>query len=173
MVMLATLFFFCPLNPDFPRRSDYAGLPLAKLLQDECPKDRQCRFFMYNKDMGIMHEAAHYTDTVYASRFPSVWYMPGLVADGRSGKDVHDLYLKYAGMVTEDLATGKPDIAILWRPKDMADSFYLDYFKDYPPFVAEWQKYKKLKSIDLSYAEYYRGTPHRTKTLTYDVYLRN
>jgi hypothetical protein len=120
---------------------------------------------MYNGDMGVMHETAYYTVTTFASRFPTLWFLPPIykarqdldknIPSKFSREETDRLYQKYAAMITEDLTFYKPDVIILIRPQKAANSNFVNFMMPYLPFVKEWVKYQKLKSIKLPYWQYY------------------
>ena len=181
--MVVFAYAYAPLNIAYPQHKDYANMPVTKLLEKNCPKDRPCSFFMFNRDMGIINETAYYTGIHHASRFPSLWFLPQLINSGhdlekgkpsRLNKTELTAYTKkYTDMVTADFAHDKPDILIIWRPgKKLVDFDFVKFFTANPDFAKEWKHYKKEKAIKLAYGEYFRGAATEKDALDYDVYRR-
>lgn len=174
-------YTYMPLGTNYVYHRDYAHLPLSNLLKKECPHDRPCSFFMYNRDMGIIHETAYYTGHKYASRFPSFWFMPIIInaqdqlkkgLPANFTKAQMDSYFKrYAHMVAEDFATMKPDVVIISDDKTLLGGLdFPAYFGRDREFSKEWAKYKKTGTITLSYRDYYRVDD--MKPFSYTVYHR-
>jgi hypothetical protein len=183
LFMTALAYLFAPLNIHYARHKDYANLPLTRLLEAECPARGQCRFFMFNRDMGIVQETAYYTGIPHISRFPSLWFLPEILkaraAPARGGKapfgkEEADAYAKkYAAMMAEDFRRGKPDVVILWRPGPLLMNFdFVRFFSADPAFAREWRHYRREKTISISYGQYFKGTKPETAPMEYDVYKR-
>lgn len=181
MIYIAT-----PLNIGYARHNDYAHFPVSKTLDRYCPMDRPCTFFMFNRDMGILTETAYYTGRHHASRFPSFWFLPELTraqSNLEAGKPsrlsrekTRWIFNKYATMVADDIATGKPDVILLWQTRDVfPHSDFIHYFSASPAFAKEWENYEKADSLTLTYVDYYgaKGTRVSPQPMTYEVYLRN
>lgn len=182
--MVVFAYAYAPLNLAYPQHKDYADMPLTKLLEKDCPKDRKCSFFLFNRDMGIINETAYYTNIHHASRFPSLWFLPQLINSGNDLKKSKPSSLnkeeltrytkKYTDMVAEDFARDKPDVAVIWRPgKKLVNFDFVEFFTKNPDFAKEWKHYRKDQSIKLSYREYFRGAAtEKDPILDYDVYRR-
>jgi hypothetical protein len=168
IILSALSFVHAPLIPQYPTHSNYKDLPLPKLLAGECPKDRPCSFFMNNRNMGMIHEVSYYTGIHHASRFPTLWFQAGMLLEKDDSKD----FAKYSAMVTEDLIRGKPDILVLIRHKDKPFENFVPYFSRNKDFARAMQSYKRIKTIKMSYDEYYRGTGESKGLLDYDIYKR-
>ena len=134
--------------------------------------------------MGILHETAYYSGSLHASRFPVFWFSPVLLAEKqkiRIGErtslpemEVDRLYRKYMAMVTEDLATAKPDTVLIWFPPDRRDTDLLAFFSDYSPFLDEWKKYGKAGTLMLDFDDYYKKIGIGDfEASHYDIYRRN
>ncbi|MDB5491668.1 MAG: hypothetical protein JWO78_1517 [Micavibrio sp.] len=181
--MVVFAYAYAPLNLSYPQHKDYADMPVTKLLEKNCPKDRPCSFFMFNRDMGIFSETAYYTKIHHASRFPSFWFLPQMInAEHAISKGENPLLnkadlayyrKKYTAMVTEDFARDKPAVVIIWRPgKKLVNFDFVKFFTADPGFAKEWKNYSRDQPITLAYSEYYRGAAKEKDSLTYDVYRR-
>lgn len=169
VILLAALsFVHAPLIPQYPTHANYKDLPLPQLLIRECPKDRSCSFFLNNRNMAMIHEVSYYTGIHHASRFPTLWFQAGLMLEKDDSKD----FARYSTMVTEDLVKGKPDILVLVHYKDKPSQNFVNYFSRNKDFVRAMQSYKKVKTVKMSYDEYYRGTGESKERLDYDIYKR-
>jgi hypothetical protein len=181
--MVVFAYAYAPLNIGYPQHKDYASLPVTKLLEKDCPKNRECSFFMFNRDMGIINETAYYTGIHHASRFPSLWFLPQIINSGQDlekGKpsrlnktELATYTRKYTGMVAEDFARDKPDVLIIWRPgRKLVNFDFVKFFTANADFAKEWKHYRREQSIKLAYKEYFRGAATEKDALDYDVYRR-
>lgn len=176
-VFMVTLsYLYAPLNIGYPKHGDYADLPVTKILEKECPHNRPCSFFMFNNNMGIVHETAYYTGIHHASRFPSLWFMPEIIK-GKQGhlskEETERYYTKYSNMIAEDLSSGKPDVVLIWKSDaSFLKTDFVEYFSHNQNFKLAWKHYKKIGSTEINYAEYFTGTRANNKILAYDIYRR-
>ncbi|MBI4030398.1 MAG: hypothetical protein HY370_01870, partial [Proteobacteria bacterium] len=107
----------------------------------------------------------------HASRFPSFWFLPGIL----NGKD--SLKEKYAQMVAEDFERYRPGIVLVGKftvrnggPKDFN---FVSFFSRNAAFASMWKKYEFEKTITINRRDYYRGTAlDYDDMLTFDVYRR-
>lgn len=185
IIMLAGITYtFAPLNIGYTRHQDYAAFPLSKILLDCKAQNKDCSFFMFNKEMGIIHETSYYTGVPHDSRFASLWFLGELIREQikiEQGKPAHlqkeetDAYFKkFAGMIAEDLNRGKPDLVYIWQWDEMEfhpDGF-IPYFSADEKFAAAWKPYKRDGILELNYADYYKDTQVQDKVIVYDVYRR-
>ncbi len=77
-------------------------------------------------------------------------------------------------MIAEDLNRGKPELAYIWQWDDA--EFYpggfIQYFSTDKNFATAWKPYKKTGTLELNYADYYKGTNVQDKKIFYDIYRR-
>ncbi len=174
-----------PLNINFPKYSEYTKLPLTQMIQKKCAGDPSCSFFIFHKNMGMIHETSHYSGIPHASRFASFWFLPALVREERalregkksslSPEELKHLQDKYGTMVAEDIEHYRPKIMIIWTGVkiDDEDFDFISYFSKYPEFARQLKNYKKTDRINLSMSDYYRDSEFDYKwNLEYDVYER-
>lgn len=175
-------FSFCyylkPVNPDFPKHSDYAHLPLTKMIAP-CIGQPECTFFMFHANMGIVHETAHYSGVRHASRFAALWFLPTLLEREKnpslSSEKTENLRRKYSAMIADDLRLQKPAFAIIARDIEIKEHpfNFVEYFSAYKPFEKEWQNYQKTDSLKLRYSDYFKNSEYDNgKEIEYDVYKR-
>lgn len=165
---VAVCYTVMPLNVKYPLHGDYKDFEITKLVET-CPTP--CSFFIFNKDVGIIHPTAIYTDRKHASRFPSFWFLPGIL----DGKD--SLKEKYAQMVAEDFERYKPGIILVGkftvRNGGPEDFNFISFFSRNAAFARMWKKYEFEKTITVNRRDYYRGTAlDYDDMLTFDVYRR-
>ncbi|MGZ9097649.1 MAG: hypothetical protein ACXW30_05070 [Micavibrio sp.] len=185
LIMLAGMAYtFAPLNIGYTRHQDYAAFPLSKTLAACKAEKEDCSFFMFNKEMGIFHETSYYTNVPHDSRFPSLWFLGELIrqqikiGNGEnshlSKEEAERYFKKFADMIAKDLNRGKPELAYIWQWDDA--EFYpggfIQYFSTDENFSAAWKPYKKTGTLELNYADYYKGTNAQDKKIFYDIYRR-
>jgi hypothetical protein len=185
IIVIGLTYLYVPMLPHFARHNDYMDLPVSKILLEECPKHKQCKFFMFSRDMGVIQETAHYTGLYSSSRFSSLWFAPVLVKDQkdlRTGhpsqltrKEIDRSYNRFSNMIAEDFSTQKPDVVVLWTGTSLFDGKnFIDYFSGNENFRKEWKHYRKTRSVKVDLNKYYRGAiPSGQNILQYDVYRRN
>lgn len=165
---VAVCYAVMPLNVKYPAHGDYRNFETTKIVES-CPEP--CSFFIFNKDVGIIHPTAVYTGRTHASRFPSFWFLPGIL----SGDD--PLKEKYARMVTDDFERHEPGIVLIGRftvrnggPEDFD---FVKFFSRNAAFARLWQNYEFEKTITVNRRDYYRGTAlDYDDMLTFDIYRR-
>lgn len=178
-----TLFAYghASLNPSYPTHATYQSLPFSKILR-QCADDKQCTsFFMFNSDMGLMHEAAYYLGLPHISRFPALWFLPKMTRDAaamqagelspaRADKLKADM-IRFSGMVADDLESGQPEIVFILPPDEFAVPVdLLGLFSVNPRFRALWSRYKKSGTVTLDYNAHYGNALKRDDVRVFDVY---
>jgi hypothetical protein len=175
IALLAGAYAFMPVNTQFPTHAEMRALPLTqRVAQCAAP----CSFFMFNNNIGIIHPTAIYAGRDHASRFPGLWFLPGVLAlDATQARNYERE--KYATMMAADLAQYKPRELFIGR-------FALDkttpqvmfnpgaYLGTDPTFSEEWLRYRKTgENITTTNADYYRGTALESDTpIIFDIYER-
>ncbi len=165
-----------PLNMALPTYRDYQDKPLTKAIVENCEGAQDCRFFMFNDTMGIIHETAYVTGYTHASRFPSFWFLPKMIEmeQGMSGS-ADTARLAYAARVAEDLARYQPQTLVIGRFPVKGKEFFdfAAWWAVSDMFRAEWEKYEHTGTLDIAYSDYYFGTTAANdKAITYDIYRR-
>ena len=179
---ITVTYLLLPINFNYPDHHEFRQKPPAQLIQ-ACPQGQDCSFFMFNKNMGVMHEAAYYTGTFHASRFSSLWFLPALIKTqknmdkGESGplspEKYHSYFHRYAVMLAEDLNKWKPFHLIIWDWKDFGpDKSFLEYMSQDETFASAMQSYKKTGTLQLDYDDYYQSTKAKDDPIDYTIYER-
>lgn len=165
---IAVCYAVMPLNIKYPLHGDYKNFEITKIVES-CPEP--CTFFIFNKDIGIIHPTAVYTGRSHASRFPSLWFLPGILAGEDSLKE------KYQQMVADDFERYAPGIVLIGKftvRNGGPENFnFVEFFSQNPDFAHLWQNYEFEKTITVNRRDYYRGTAlDYDDMLTFDVYRR-
>jgi hypothetical protein len=192
LVLAAILYVQFPLNPGGTTHDDYKNLPLTKSLRQECPKNKPCSFYMFNRDAGLIFETAYYAHVPFASRFMFLWPFAEIVESQKNisehrpsrftAQQTEELFTRFVDMLAEDLARNKPDIVYVWKSGDamketsliqyhMSEKLKFDYIKVFSrdkAFRDAWSHYRKTGSLQLNYGAYYKGMS--TEPIYYDIY---
>lgn len=169
------------LNLPYPTHATYQSLPFSKIMR-QCADEKKCTsFFMFNSDMGLLHEAAYYTGIPHASRFPALWFLPKMTRDAaamRAGelspeetkKLTADIF-RFSGMVADDLASAQPEIVFILPPDEFTVPVDpLGLFAANPRFRAIWSRYRKSGTVELDYNAHYGNALKRDDIRRFDVY---
>ena len=178
LLFAAFCYYLKPLNPDYPRHNDYAELPLSRLLKP-CIGRKDCTFFIFHENMGIINETAHYTGVRMASRFAALWFLPTLVEMEQNPdtppENLARIRNKYLGMMAEDFRVHRPEFAVIKTKAEVQETpfDFVDYFTAYPDFAEEWKHYEKSGILELRTGDYFTGSEYDDgDVLLYDVYRR-
>jgi hypothetical protein len=179
-LMAGMAYVACPLDRSTPSIATFKALPVTRMIATCDGQTRPCKFFMFNNNMGIIHEAAYYMDARSASRFPSFWFLPLLVNDNYrvlTAEQKKSHREKFSRMVGEDLGYYKPPLLLIGRfAVDGAPFNFENYFSADAVFSREWKKYRRTGNISVSKSDYFgQGlNPERDGPLivTFDVYHR-
>ena len=109
----------------------------------------------------------------HASRFPSFWWLPKILADESLVAQKN----KYMRMVAEDLEHYKPSVILLAKDLDIADieKFnFLEFFSQNQNIKDIFsQQYQNQGVLEFDRAEYFKGTTmEESHILKYDIYNR-
>lgn len=174
VLLLAGAYTFVPVPWAYPQYRDFSRLPLAAALA-KCPKP--CPVFIFNDSVEIVHPTLFYTGRQHASRFPSLWFLPKLIADPESRKT--KAYIeKYAAFIAADLRRHKPELLLIGRyehPPESGQIFdFIEFFSPSPAFRQELAAYTRERSISFDRRPYFAGTDlgEREEIKTYEVYVR-
>lgn len=164
-----------PLMFKFPTHEQYKNFPISKIVE-HCPDP--CSFFMMNNTMEIAHQTAAYTGRQWASRFPSIWFMPAIMQLMAQGKleEAAALRAKYGEMVGEDFARYQPKLVLLAEFSVGSRGRKLNFakfFSESERFKEEWSKYRFVDRVTIDQGVYFKGTAQdRTRHMTYQIYER-
>ena len=171
--MTVLLYLSTPLNTKFPSHQEMKNLKLTKMVHD-CPAP--CSFFMFNDDVGMIHPTALYAGRTHASRFPALWFLPGILAGLENGAPQATAYKeKYAAMVAADFQRHRPALVILGQFKlNSAEEFDLPtFFSTNKDFAAAWAHYSFDQTVSVNNSDYYRGTAlDDGEQIRFDIYRR-
>lgn len=182
-LMITMSYIYAPLNIKYPNHHFFEKTPIAKLVTN-CPDPNDCKFFMLNREMGILHETAYYTGTTVASRFPSPWYVKLILdternrAEGTDGpltNEEYDHYFnRYAEMTTEDMIRFKPHYLIIWDWRIIGpEEGFVAFLSRNKKFAEEMQAYQEKGPFHINYINYYTGLKQtKDEVLDYTVYER-
>lgn len=175
--IIGTAYFFMPLNTLFPTHGDIKNLPLTQRVAN-CAEP--CSFFIFNNNVGIIHPTAVYAHRTHASRFPALWFLPGILDRLEDGTpDAEALRNRYTAMVGEDFARYKPRLVFIGqfhlRKDGSGPAFdFPAFFSSNPTFAAAWKAYRHTGSITLTTREYYDGTAMANdEPQVFEIYERN
>lgn len=175
VAVMALALLHYPLMRTFPTHEQYyKDMPISGIVR-QCPAP--CPFFMMNDTMEIVHQTAAYNDRPWASRFPSVWFIPAIInllGEGRV-EEATALRDKYGKMVGEDLARYKPKLVLLaeFKVTRRGTINFSKFFSANPEFRSEWAKYRLAQRVTIDQGVYFRGTAQdKHKPMTYQIYER-
>lgn len=183
MAMVTSSYIFAPLNTKYPDHKAFAQTELAKLVTN-CPNPKDCKFFMLNREMGIMHETAYYTNTVMASRFASPWFIKAVLDTGKNKKkgikgplndeEYNHYFTRFAKMTAEDLDRFKPQHLIIWDWKLIGpEEGFVAFLSANEDFAKAMRAYQKKGPFHINYIDYYTGLERaKDEVLDYTVYER-
>ncbi len=168
-VCISLAYIFMPPSRSYLTHDEFKSLNISSLYQGcQAP----CPVFVFDKYPDIAILASVYNDGIFASRFPSYWFLPEIVGPGNPpGKE------SYLRMVAGDVIRYKPAIIALVRT-DVTDASgrkvafdFVKFFSENPEFDAAMQTYEKSAVFTLRRYDYHRGTTLDDKTLdVFDVY---
>ena len=158
------------------RHADYARTPLARLVKDCAPG---CSYLVFGEDLEKTSQIQIYTGATYASRFPVLWWLTGMVAglDANPG-DPALLKLKatYARYVALDIQRYRPAVMAFASNLTISGHKNFDlvsFFSVDPLFRQELKKYKRVAPLQDNRKNYFRQpVPEDDVPLVYDVYRR-
>lgn len=175
MVTLTLCIFFAyilmPPSRSYLTHSEFKSTNISSLYQG-C--QTPCPVFVFDKYPNIAILASVYNQGVFASRFPSYWFLPEIVGPGNTtGRG------EYSRMVAEDLIRYKPAVIALVRT-NVTDTNghkvafdFVKFFSENPEFDAAMQAYEKSTAFTLRRHDYHRGTTLDAETRdVFDVYRR-
>lgn len=183
ILMTAMSYVFAPLNTKYPDHKAFTLTELAKLVTN-CPDPKDCKFFMLNREMGIMHETAYYTNTVMASRFASPWFIKAVLDTGKNkekgikgplnDEEYNHYFTRFAKMTAEDLDRFKPQHLIIWDWKLIGpEEGFVAFLSTNKDFAKAMRAYQKKGPFHINYINYYTGLEKtKDEVLDYTVYER-
>lgn len=166
-------FFTTQSRLTLPTVTQYQTLPMAQVLADcEAP----CPFFVVNDHIEITHQTALYTGKEWASRFPSLWFLPGIYKlEEKDPAAFESLRDKYATMLAEDLERYKPRYVLAGSFK-LRDDFMFDlqqFTAANDSFRKAWAAYSPAGEITINQGRYFPAyKKFRDHKITYKIYKR-
>ncbi len=172
-LMTILAFFTTQSRLLLPTAAQYPLLPMAKVIADcEAP----CPFFVINDHIEITHQTALYTGKEWASRFPSLWFLPGIYKlEEKDPAAFAQLKDKYTRMLAEDLERYKPRYVLAGSFKLDEDLTFdlLNFTAGNAAFRKAWAAYSLVDEVTINQKNYF---PHskrfRDHKITYKIYKR-
>ncbi|HTK83726.1 MAG TPA: hypothetical protein VL625_01460 [Patescibacteria group bacterium] len=169
--LTALAYTLRPVHAGLPSHWQYARLPVPQAVASAGPGQS---FYEFSQNMETISQSAIYTGVNLGSRFPALWWLPGL--DKLPPAECEKKFAQYAGYMTEDLRRYKPKILIIGtglRVFGTPDFDFMKFFGRYPPFHEEMSHYRKTGQLKDNRRNYQRGTPlDYDFFITYDIYER-
>ena len=171
VILTALAYHVAPLNTGFPTHDQYRALRLPRLAEEAGPGET---FFAFSENMEMIFQASIYSGVAHASRFPGLWWLPGL--EELQGAEHERKFKQYAGYVAEDLRRYKPRvmaIAVNLGANGKPGFDLIGYLDHEPAFRKEMRHYRKDGQMKDNRRDYFRGTTIDSDfPIVYDVYRR-
>lgn len=161
ILVLVAGYFALPVPQTYPTHEMYKQSTLAK----EIGQERSV--FIQTETTNVIEPLSVYSGVKLATRFPSLWFMSGLM------QHPDDLVVKrFRAYIAADIARDKPGIIMLYaHPSKNSD--FLKFMDEDKVFRREWSHYRKTEPFVLSPSEYFAGTRFAVRPpVIYDVYRR-
>lgn len=150
----------------YPTRDDVMMAPLTRALSYEpgtmqkC--DGECRFMVLGLSLRATQLSSHYAGGEQASRFGTLWFIPGLM-DGAAAlqtssgagekEDYSKMQADFIAMLRQDVAVWRPDrILFCNTAQDLA------YFSKDTILKASPYEYRFVKTLQVNRSEYFSAT---------------
>ena len=161
LLVLASGYFVLPVPQTYPTHEMYNQSTLAKVIGQEHS------VFIQTDTTNVIEPLSIYTGVTLATRFPSLWFMPGLMQ--HSDKQMAESFCKD---IMADMVRYKPNMVMLYaHPAKNSD--FLKFMDGDKNFRKEWAHYKKSKPYVLNPAEYFAGTRLAARPpVVYNIYRR-
>ncbi len=198
LALILPIFFTTTLiykiNFEFPDRQKIQELPFAQWFKTHCPSERQCSAYIFHESVDGIFASFLYTDTIYASRFASHWFLPATMNTlGRAERNLPPQVLtleqakkfeqRFGILVGEDFQNFKPDfVAIIHVPytldfddpdSELIDFDFVEHYSQFPTFKEEWSYYKYIGTETVNRRHYFKGTQlDYDRLMIYDLYVR-
>lgn len=182
LVLGGLAYIAVPLGAAQPRHDEFTRLPLTRMIVEESRGDERPAFYMFNNSLGLTPRLAYYGGVDYASRFPALWFLPGLYYYERQ-KELGLLipeqaawhqaqYDRFATMVAEDLETYRPRLIFVISPEVFGGSMnFTEFFLRNARFARVWSKYRYDQTLQISKSQYGEDTGDPRLT-GFEVYRR-
>lgn len=159
LILLGLLCVAMP-HSYYPSRAQIKAMPLTQLVENSCKG--ACRFMLWSGSVRITQLTAQYSGKESGSRFPNLWFLPGIVHTDR-------LHRKYAAYMGEDLARFQPAIIVSCNEQGRdVEIFSID-----PGFARQWHNYRKDGWVIVDGAVYETGHPIASwLPMSCDIYRR-
>lgn len=170
-----------PLNNEFPTHDDIRHYPVAKFLEEECPKP--CTFFTFHGDIEIFNPTAALMGHRHGTRFPTYWFLPSILTGVESDDPAikkQALYMKdkYLEFVAEDFKHYAPSILLIARDLPLAstgkDFNFIEFFGTHPELGKHIEEnYEKTGIFKFDRGLYFKGTTLEDEfILDFDIYKK-
>lgn len=168
LCILLALCFMLHSGATATTHQDFRQTPLMQTLSACAP---QCAFFMFSKDMNIIHQLAYYSGAKHTSRYPVLWWLPGVLPNPDTPRAQ-----KLFSSVVEDIKTGQPRylIIITGQTIDGAAFDWIAQLTRTPEGRALMATYEKTGTLDDTMENYMGPQDSKTPTpLTFAIYEKN
>jgi hypothetical protein len=146
------LFLFLFFKPQAGTREFYSASPFAKFLTERAVPNG---YLVETGTTGPFWQVSTYTGIPMASRFPSLWFLGGIVTlEDHLPQEQWVYTYQFAKLIAEDIETKKPELLLL-IPKNEGGAV-LNMLAREPSLKAALADYKADGFYDFDYAEYGR-----------------
>jgi hypothetical protein len=171
-VLFALAYLAMPPNLQWPGNKDYPNTSWARYVSTHAAG---ASFFMQTDSTEILYPVSVYTGIPVASRFPCLWFLPGLSSVKGTPK-LDALRAKFASYTAEDFARYRPALVALYTNPAPGHDLIAAFGSD-PAFAREWSHYRLTDTFIPDYREYFRGTrfedpAHSGYARSYSIYMR-
>ena len=150
----------------------YRQLPLVQAAKD-CGHD-DCRVFIFGPSFEISYLISYYADATLASRFPSLFFLPGQLRAGEEAQGPR--MAMFRSMVADDFKRYHPDTVMLasFEIIEGQGAFdFISYFSRDPTFAVIWRDYQHVGYIEAPFEDYLKDMKHTGDDLMrFDIYKR-
>ncbi|GJL64048.1 MAG: hypothetical protein NPIRA04_27020 [Nitrospirales bacterium] len=159
-VWILMTLFLCTLGTPY-LKTNYENPTMNRMMPIVKEHAADSSIFTFSSSLHTAFPLVNYAEVGWASRFPTLWLLPGIVRlqrDATTNLTTHEVkYLQeikqfVIDSVISDLSRKQPAIILLDvnRYKYFFDDHFFDYLKFFssdPKFMAIWSHYKKINDI--------------------------
>ncbi len=166
LIMVGLAYLYAPPSFSYARHATYAELQLPQEIIEANSKSEVKGFLIMNRFLGLGAEVSQYTGIQYASRFSTLWFMPGLEHYRRleeAGALTAEEQLearadraRFARMMAEDIERYRPPILLFQRldlKSNQSDA--LDFFKSSADIQRAMGPYSYARDLHINENDYY------------------
>ncbi len=170
IIIFLISYFNYPIRPNFPSHAEYINNPITNYIEKNC--DKPCSFYISYENMDIVSQLAFYSDFIYATRFPTFWFLINI--------DDNDIKKRqrFANYIIEDINKYNPSLLLILSSSPELDKIkgnktVIEYFAFSHDFKKTMKQYQKIDNLTVDRAIFYKDTPYDFPyILKWDVYKR-